>query len=632
MSRRDLLTDDERRALFGIPDDHDALVRLYTLSRADLELVRARRGDANRLGIAVHLAMLRHPGFSFAVETATPSLVAFIAAQIEVPAAAFSGYGAREQTVSDHARVLMSIMGVRPSAETDFLPMIEAASAAAWSTDRGAPVASGIADALRADRVLLPTLGRLERAGIAGRARARLRTYTALLASASTDQLGKLDALLEVGAAGVTPLAWMRVVATAPKAENVRALLDRLTFVRGIGIAADAAGRIHPDRFRQLVREGRVSSAQLLASYTTARRRATLAALIIDLEARLTDAALDMADRMIGGSFTRGDNAKKRMFAGTTRDVGRLMAMFHRTIDAHGAAQENNSDAFAAVDQAVGWGKLLRARSQVATIAELAEEDPLVRAADRWVTLHKFAPALLEAVDFKAARGSSSTLAAIETLRELNRSGRREVPRDAPMPFKKEWRALVVDGGKIDRRLWETATMAHLRNKLRSGDVWVERSSNYRRFDSYLLPSADVASIAAGLGLPTTADEWIVDRARELDWRLKRFAHRLAREKVEGVSLEGGKLSITPVRASNPDGVDALASRIDSLMPRVRITELLHEVAGDTGFTAAFDNLRTHEQHDNPNALLAAILSDGSNLGLARMAEASQGVTPDQLT
>jgi len=255
-----------------------------------------------------------------------------------------------------------------------------------------------------------------------------------------------------------------------------------------------------------------------------------------------------------------------------------------------------------------------------------------VRAADRWVTLRKFAPALLEAVDFKAARGSGSTLAAIETLRELNRSGRRDVPRDAPMPFKREWRTLVVEGGKIDRRLWETATMAHLRNKLRSGDVWVERSANYRRFDSYLLPTAEVALIAAGLGLPATADEWIADRARELDWRLKRFAHRRARGKAEGVSLENGKLSITPVRASNPDGVDALASRIDGLMPRVRITELLHEVAGETGFAAAFDNLRTHEQHDNPNALLAAILADGSNLGLARMAEASQGVTPDQLT
>ena len=613
MSRRDLLSDDERRALFGVPKDHDALVRLYTLSRADLGLVHGRRSDANRLGLAVQLALLRHPGLSASINRAPPNLIAFMAAQIGVPASALADYGARGQTVSDHGRAVM-------------------AATAAWPTDRGAAIASGIVDGLRSQGILLPTLGRLERAGIAGRARARMRTHAALLEALSPEQLTKLDSLLEVGETGTTPLAWMRDVATAPKAENVRGLIERLRFVRAVGIGGEASSRVHPNRFRQLVREGRASSAQLLGSYTSVRRRATLAALLIDLEARLTDAALDMADRMIGGSFTRGGNAKKRVFASSTRDVGRLMRMFHRTIDALGAARDGDFDAFTAVDQAVGWDKLLRARSEVETIAALADEDPLVRAADRWVTLRKFAPALLEAVDFKATRGSAPTLAAVETLRELNRSGRRDVPADAPMPFKKEWRTLVAEGGKIDRRLWETATMAHLRNKLRSGDVWVERSTNYRRFDSYLLPINEVAPIAADLALPATADEWIAARARELDWRLKRFAHRLARGKVEGVTFDNRKLSITPVRASNPDGVDGLASRIDALMPRVRITELLHEVAGDTGFASAFSNLRTHEQHDNPNALLAAVLADGSNLGLARMAEASQGVTADQLT
>jgi len=51
--------------------------------------------------------------------------------------------------------------------------------------------------------------------------------------------------------------------------------------------------------------------------------------------------------------------------------------------------------------------------------------------------------------------------------------------------------------------------MAHLRNKWRSGDVWVERSSNYRKFDSYMLSTAEAAPIATDLKLPATANEWI---------------------------------------------------------------------------------------------------------------------------
>src|SRR3954453_6458958 len=129
----------------------------------------------------------------------------------------------------------------------------------------------------------------------------------------------------------------------------------------------------------------------------------------------------------------------------------------------------------------------------------------------------------------------------------LNRLGKRDVPRDAPMPFKKEWRRLVVGAdGRIDRKLYESAVFAHLRNRWRSGDVWVERSGEYRRFDSYLLPAAEAAPIAAGLGLAANADVWLTEKGRELDWRLRRFAHRLARGQVEGVAMKDGRLSIAP--------------------------------------------------------------------------------------
>jgi hypothetical protein len=43
-----------------------------------------------------------------------------------------------------------------------------------------------------------------------------------------------------------------------------------------------------------------------------------------------------------------------------------------------------------------------------------------------------------------------------------------------------------------------------------------------------------------------------------------------------------------------------------NLMPRVRITELLHEVNCVTGIASAFTNLTTGERFDDANALLAA--------------------------
>ena len=121
---------------------------------------------------------------------------------------------------------------------------------------------------------------------------------------------------------------------------------------------------------------------------------------------------------------------------------------------------------------------------------------------------------LPEALEFKAVRAQDPTLAAVRLLRDLNQSGKRDIPADAPMPFRKDWKRLISEQDRPNRRLYETAVFATLRDKLRAGDVWVVGSSNYRRFDSYLLPPAAATAIAAELGLPATADEWLPSAAQ----------------------------------------------------------------------------------------------------------------------
>jgi TnpA family transposase len=633
MARRPLLTDEEHQLLFGVPGDPDALARHYTFTRSDQDLVAGRRGATNCLGFAVQLALLRHPGMGLAhMEEPVDTLVAWLAAQLEIPAAAFSEYAGRPQTMTDHALLLARTLGLRPPNAADLPFMIEAAAQSARSTDRGQPIVAGVIAALRTAKIILPAPAVIERSAIAGRARARKRTADALLAGLSPAQLAKLDALLIPDPAlKATPFAWLRNASTSPKPDHVRALLDRLRFVRDIGVPPEAAARIHDDRFQQLVREGRISDAHQIGHYVAHRRRAILVAAVLDLETRLTDAVLDMSDKLIGGLFARARKARERRYVAGTRNVARLMRLFHDTIEALGMAQNTERDAFTVVDETVGWTRLLRVQGEVKELADLAGEDPLQGAADRYLTLRKFAPELIEALEFKALRPHDPTLSALRLLRDLNRSGKRTVPADAPMPFRQDWKRLISEQGQPNRRLYETAVFATLRDRLRSGDVWIERSSNYRRFDSYLLPAAAVSAIAAELGLPATADEWLAARGAELDRRLKCFARRLQRGELEGVELRDGRLHITPVKAATPPEAEALAGRIDVMLPSVRITEVLHEVNRATGFSAAFTNLRTGEPCDNENALLATILADATNLGLTRMAAASHGVTRDQL-
>ena len=58
MPRREILSPAQREALLAIPVERAGLIEHYVLSEQDISLVRQRRGDHNRLGIAVQLALL----------------------------------------------------------------------------------------------------------------------------------------------------------------------------------------------------------------------------------------------------------------------------------------------------------------------------------------------------------------------------------------------------------------------------------------------------------------------------------------------------------------------------------------------------------------------------------------------
>ena len=60
---------------------------------------------------------------------------------------------------------------------------------------------------------------------------------------------------------------------------------------------------------------------------------------------------------------------------------------------------------------------------------------------------------------------------------------------------------------------------------------------------------------------------------------------------------------------------------LSSMLPHIKITDLLMEVDRWTGFTRHFTHLKTNEPVKDPALLLTAILADATNLGLGKMAE-----------
>lgn len=275
----------------------------------------------------------------------------------------------------------------------------------------------------------------------------------------------------------------------------------------------------------------------------------------------------------------------------------------------------------------------MNVRPEVHAIADSTSEDPLALASKRYVQLRRFAPAFLETFSISVPDAGADLHDAIDLLKEHNLTGKRRLPQDVPMPFPaKHWKGLIFEDGKPARRIYETAVISTLRDRLRAGDAWVEGSRDYRRFDTYLLPSPESHIVMNKAGFQTDGPTWLKARKELLSHRLQEVQTKLRKKQLEGVRLENGRLKITPHDPITPKAGGDLDRSIDALMPRIRITELLWDVANRTGFLDAFTDLRSGRNHENPAAILASILAGATNLGLERMAQASKSVSHAQLS
>ncbi|MDI4643183.1 Tn3 family transposase [Rhodoblastus acidophilus] len=633
MKKHEILSPQSRAALFDPPTEPMAIVRHYTYSVADLALIRRRRRDANRLGFAVHLAYLRFPGRALgAEESPPPNMLSFVASQIGSEPTSFAAYARRSETRWEHLGELQAHLGVRSFRREDYRAVAEIALAEAIGTDRGDEIVAAMIEHIRSRSILLPAPTIFERIALAARARARKRAHKNLVEGLAQETIAGLEALIAVDdERDRTPLAWLREWPEAPTLRNLAGIIERLHAVRKLGVGQDREQRIHQARYAALARETVILSAQHLSRFDAPRRLATLVVFAREMEAVLTDAAISMFDKMLGGVFRRADRVHKEnvvdraktLDASTRALIGMAKAML--------AAKASGVDQVAAVERAIGWERLKTLVAEADKTVADSRDDNLSEIVERYPTVRRMVSILLGAFVFRSWKPGDPLLAALDVLRGLHATGARNLPPRAPTAFlKPAWRKLVGVGvgAAADRRTYEVAVMTTLRDRLRSGDIWVEGSRAYRAFDDFLLPPDTFATRRQGdeLGLAVADrfDDWRAERIGLLHSRLREIDALAAAGELPEATLTEEGLSISPIRKDETDATDRVARRLYAMLPRLRVTELLAEVHGWTGFAERFSHLRTGAPPEDSRALMTALLADATNLGLARMAHSSK--------
>ena len=639
MPRRSFLTPAERVSLFAFPTSDDELIRYYTFSEPDLSVIKQRRGSHNRLGFAVQLCYLRYPGYALPTNAEPPlALLALVGRQLHIEPDVWSLYAQRAQTRREHLAELQGWLNLRLFSTADYRRFTQQLAELTQQTDRRIVIAEKLVETMRQQRIILPAVDVIERLCSEALALGTRHIYQALTASLSDRHRSALDRLLTLreGTKG-SGLIWLRQPPGPPKPKHILAHLERLKAIRELSLPEGLEHAVHQNRMLKLAREGERMTAQHLRDLEHVRRHATLVAILLETRATLIDEIIDLHDRFMGALFSKAKRKHADRFQQSGKEINDKVRLYLRIGRALLDAKESGNDPFEAIEAIIPWNMFSESIKEAEKLARPGNFDYLTLVGGSFNQLRRYTPTFLDSLTIKATPASRELLAGIEVLKDMNNRQARKVPDGAPTSFiRKRWENLVRTPDGLDRRFYELCVLSELRNSLRSGDIWVKGSRQFKDFEEYLLPppffTTQRDQQKLGLTVETDCDCFLEARLAALERELTTVEKMAAANELPDASISKlGRLKITPLDNAVPDGAEALMQQVYSLLPHLKITDLLLEVDSWTDFTRHFKHLKSEEPVEDKQLLLTAILADAINLGLRKMAESCPGMTYPRL-
>jgi TnpA family transposase len=616
----EFLTDEQAGAygrFSGLPSRMH-LERFFFLDDEDRGLIGRRRGDHNRLGIAVQLTTVRFVGTFVADPGDVPGgVVEYLAEQLDVAAASMATYTQREKTRLEHQWEIARKVGYRDfvDAEAELAVWVDDR---AWTTGEG-PVAvfDGAVGWLRERQVLLPAVTTLARLVARERDAATLRVWTELAQPVSGGQARLLRGLLVVPEGSRrSELDRIRKAETVTSGAGMVRALRRVSDVAGLGLSGLDVSAVPHRRVVALARYGMAAKATALRRHPEPRRLATLVATVRSLEAKAVDDALDLFDVLVTNDLLaraarESRKEKLRRYPRLSKDAGKLAAAVGVLLDALEHEEQLSLDlVWEEIESKVSRAELRAAVAHLLDIAPPADADPdgewRTTLVDRFASVRVFVPLLCETIEFGATAQADGVLEAMADLpRLLDARATTAIPAgyldarrvaDDVVPAG-WWRRLVYatdrPEGTVDRAAYVFCVLEQFHRHLLRRDIYATPSARWGDPRAKLLtgPAWDAARGPAlnALGLPEDPSALLAEHSRELDGAWRALSDGLVAGSEVHVDAEGQLHADKADAVPDPPSLVDLRRRLEGMLPRVDLPDLILEMmAWHPGFVAAF--------------------------------------------
>lgn len=611
-----------------------------TLTDEDRRLVRRAWPKHNRLGLAYQIAFSRLTG-RFPQQTpfeVYEDLVLFVAQDLGMEAEVIWDYARLQPAVSRHQDRLSSHLGLRRFSGLDTEEFQQFLFEEACRLEQTAALKARAIDFLRSHRYLVPADRTLRDLVAEQRQRARDQIFTRLHAMLSPATCKEIDALLDVTDDRHSLVQYLKEPPGQSSPRSMLAICKRLDRIESTGILSVDLSWVNNNFKKALARRARSSDAYRLRDLDDPHRYAVLASFLWETNRECMDQIVEMYHKLMLGIYLRSENALGEDFKKNRTSVKAMLQSF-RTVGWPLLDQ--------AAPPAVRLEKVFEHISpeKLREHLEKAEEWVLGKKSDafpgvlnRFSYLRQFAPQLLEHLALKAEPGvDTEVLEAVEILREMNRTGKRKIPEDAPTDFiPKGLQRFVEEDAKINRSAYESATLTVLRDEIRCGNIYVPGSKSYVRLDDFFSPKEVWESRREAFfqrnGLPSDPNKVADFLTAKLNGAYDRFLANLPENSYVTIENDGWSFGSDPAEELLPEEqarLDALESFLSKKMRRVRLADLLIMVDNELNFTRHFISPEggARRRVEEVCKVIATIIAHGCNIGPYNMAELTDGVT-----
>lgn len=638
MGVKELLTPDQRKEILSLNNLSEfEFTSYYSLSDYDIEVVNRHRRDHNRLGFALQLCILRNPGCTLNSMLDIPdNLIAYVAKQIDVNPDVFSSYAKRDTTRREHLEEIRQVYGYRNLNNSDYRTISNDLLKSALENGNTMYLVRTALDLLRKGKIILPVIPTIERMVWLARIRAEKRIFATLTRNLSKGQKYELEKLIDSTTNNnKTKLAWLREIPGHSSPDSFLKVIKRLQFIKNINITADTS-LLHPNRLLQLARIGARYEPHSFRRFKEDKRYALLVAHLITLSQDLTDHAIEIHDRQMMVLQAKGRKTQEEMQKQNGKSVNEKVVHYADIGSALIKAKEDGIDPYVALDQVMPWEKIVESIEEAKLLSRPMDYDYLDLIKTRYNYLRKYTPILLGSLEFRSTKSAKPLLVALDTIRELNESGKRKVPDGSPLDFvPKRWQKHVFDDeGNINRQYYEMAALTELKNYIRSGDVWVEGSRLHKDFEEYLVSKDDwdgAKVTGTNIAVDVNFEQYIQERYDVLNTKLQWISKNI--DKIDSINIKKQKIHVERLQADTPEESRNFSLSLYKILPRVKLTDLLMEVAEWTGFEKSFVHASSNQspKGEEKSVVMAALMAMGTNIGLTKMAEATPDISYRQM-